>query len=93
VLKRQAPEALAGANIAWGAQLLGAAAALRSATRTVFGEDFPGEYEADVSTIRRHISEAAFADAWSRGAALSLDEAVALARQGSLMRDAVTSTT
>jgi tetratricopeptide (TPR) repeat protein len=63
------------------ALLFGAAAALRLSIHSVIDLADQAEYEALLNTIREAIGEKMFQRKWEEGAALSLDQAVAAARQ------------
>jgi DNA-binding CsgD family transcriptional regulator/tetratricopeptide (TPR) repeat protein len=85
-------EALAGVAVqqrraSAAAGLFGAAQALRTAwgcPRTPFES---GDYEVDLERLRAAVDPAELDAAWAQGAAMSLDDAVALARRGRGSRD------
>ena len=63
-------------------RLLGAADAIRADLGCVRFPVRQPRYEADLGALREALSEEAFAAAWSAGASLSLDDAVAYAERG-----------
>jgi DNA-binding CsgD family transcriptional regulator len=63
-------------------RLLGAADAIRADVGCVRFPVRQPRYEADLCALREALSEEAFASAWSAGASLSLDDAVAYAERG-----------
>jgi predicted ATPase/class 3 adenylate cyclase/DNA-binding CsgD family transcriptional regulator len=65
-----------------GVRLLGAADAARAALGCVRFPVRQADYEAQLSTLREALGEEAFAAAWSAGASLWLDDAVAYAERG-----------
>ena len=65
-----------------GVRLLGAADAARTALGCVRFPVRQADYEAQLSALREALGEEAFAAAWSAGASLSLDNAVAYAERG-----------
>ncbi|MEV3904919.1 LuxR family transcriptional regulator [Mycobacterium sp. NPDC050551] len=64
------------------ARLFGAAEAVRSRTGEVRFKIYQADYEACVAGLRDVMGEAAFDAAWTQGAALSTEEAVAYAQRG-----------
>ena len=88
----QSMEAVAGMGADQGrpahaARLFGAAEALRQAHGAHRRPDEIAGYEADVAHLRSVLEPSAFAAGWADGAALSRDEAVALALRGRGPRD------
>ncbi|HVM02347.1 MAG TPA: LuxR C-terminal-related transcriptional regulator [Acidimicrobiales bacterium] len=80
-------EGLAGTSAArgrpeWGARLLGAAAALRRSAGAIRSPADALDHDADVALAWAALGPAAFEQAFSDGAALSLEEAVAFATRG-----------
>lgn len=69
------------------ARLFGAAEALRQATGAVRRPDEVGAFEADIACLRSVLEPDVLKEAWAQGAALSRDEAVALALRGRRPRD------
>ena len=65
-----------------GVRLLGAADAARAALGCVRFPVRQPDYEAQLSALRDALGQEAFAAAWSAGAPLSLDDAVAYAERG-----------
>jgi DNA-binding CsgD family transcriptional regulator len=65
-----------------GVRLLGAAEAARAALGCVRFPVRQADYETQLSALREALGEEAFAAAWSAGASLSLDDAVAYAERG-----------
>ncbi|HEU5103349.1 MAG TPA: tetratricopeptide repeat protein, partial [Roseiflexaceae bacterium] len=87
-------EACGAAAIALGqashaARLFGAAEALREAIDAPLPPVEHADYERDVAAARSQLDEAAFATAWAAGRALTLEQAIAYALEGS---DATTAT-
>jgi predicted ATPase/class 3 adenylate cyclase/DNA-binding CsgD family transcriptional regulator len=64
------------------ARLFGAAHSIRQRMGAVRFKVWDASYEASVATLRNSISEADFDSAWTEGAALSIDEAIAYAQRG-----------
>jgi DNA-binding CsgD family transcriptional regulator len=64
------------------ARLFGAASSLRDATGLVRFPVRQAGYDADVTMAREHLGADEFDTAWQQGAALTMDEAVELARRG-----------
>jgi hypothetical protein len=62
-----------------GARLLGAAEALREETGTALAPAERRIYDGRVAEARRRLDEATFTEEWSRGRALTLEEAIAVA--------------
>jgi predicted ATPase len=62
-----------------GARLLGAAEALREETGTPLAPAERRIYDGRVAEARRRLDEATFTEEWSRGRALTLEEAIAVA--------------
>ncbi len=71
--------------VLWAAQLLGAGDAIRVTYSTPVSRECRAEHEADVNCIQKRLGHAKFAVARSNGATLSPDDAVTVARQGSLL--------
>jgi hypothetical protein len=65
------------------AYLCGATAALLSALNTDLEPHDQAEWEADIAAIRAQIGEEVFAAAWAEGRAMALDQAIAVALEGS----------
>ncbi len=65
-----------------GVRLLGAADAARTKLGCVRFPVHQPDYEAQLSALRKALGEEAFGAAWSAGASLSLDDAVAYAERG-----------
>ena len=61
------------------AQLWGAAQALHEAKGISRDPDFLAEADARISAVRSGMGEEAWEEAWSKGRAMSLDEAVSYA--------------
>jgi DNA-binding CsgD family transcriptional regulator len=66
---------------AWAARLLGAAAALRAAIGVRVAATDQPRSERILATVRGQIDSAAFSAAWEAGRVLSIDGAIALARE------------
>jgi len=69
-------------NAEQAVRLLGAAYTIRAAVGCVRFPVRQPLYDAELSALREALSEEAFAAAWSAGASLSLDDAVAYAERG-----------
>lgn len=63
-------------------RLLGAAHAVRERTGIVRFRVYDADYQASVEKARDALTDKEFDDAWTAGAALSTDEAIAYARRG-----------
>jgi predicted ATPase/DNA-binding CsgD family transcriptional regulator len=70
--------ALSG-HAAQAARLIGAVAALREADGLALDPEYRAIYERDEAAARAALGETAFAEAWSEGAAMPLEAALALA--------------
>jgi tetratricopeptide (TPR) repeat protein len=64
------------------ARLDGAAAALREAVGAPMAPAHRAEHERAMGAVRAALGEGAFASAWAEGGALPVDEAIALALEG-----------
>jgi predicted ATPase/class 3 adenylate cyclase/DNA-binding CsgD family transcriptional regulator len=72
----------AGANYQHAARLFGAAEGIRQRHGEVRFKAFQAAFESSVATVREALGEESFHSAWSEGAALSTDEAIAFAQRG-----------
>jgi len=61
-------------DLPWAARLWGAAEALRDAIGTPIPPAYRVDYERSVSAARTHLSEQAFAAAWTEGRSMTLDQ-------------------
>jgi predicted ATPase/DNA-binding CsgD family transcriptional regulator len=66
---------------AHAARLLGAADALRASIGVQWEPVDQAAFDRSVATARAHLDDAPFAAAWAKGAAMTLDQAVEVARQ------------
>jgi non-specific serine/threonine protein kinase len=66
------------------ARLLGAAAALRHSTSNPLSVDYRVRYDRILAPIRAQLDETAFAAAWEAGQAMTLEQAIAFALEGSV---------
>jgi predicted ATPase/class 3 adenylate cyclase/DNA-binding CsgD family transcriptional regulator len=73
------------------ARLLGAAGAIRQRMGAVRFKVYDASYEASVAALRDAMSQNDFESAWTEGAALSIDQAVAYAQRGRGQRKRPTS--
>ena len=85
-------EAMAGLAVDQGrgpaaAGLFGAAEAMRAASGSVRAPSEIAQYEADVAALRAAVAPEELEPAWAKGAAMSRDDAVALALRGRGIRD------
>ena len=64
------------------ARLFGAAQAMRQRTGLVRFKIYDGDYDASLATLQEALAENDFDAAWTEGAALSTEEAVAYAQRG-----------
>jgi tetratricopeptide (TPR) repeat protein len=74
------PPGASSSALAHGARLLAAATALRAATGSPRRPGEQADYERTVAALRNALGAAPFEAAWAEGQALTLDQAVALAR-------------
>jgi DNA-binding NarL/FixJ family response regulator len=63
-------------QLAWAAQLLGAAEALRDAIGVPIPPIESAEYERSISAARVHLGERAFAAAWAQGRSMTAEQAL-----------------
>jgi hypothetical protein len=81
-LELSAKAALADRTEQRAARLLGAAHAMREAIGAPHWPSERAAYDADVDVAREGLGDRAFAAAWAQGWAMSLEQAIAYALEG-----------